>query len=344
MKKILLFLFLSVLLSAQKVELIKLDQNIKDRRGLIKSLTLIDNRIDKTIGTITDKKETAEIKFADENLKSHFESWFLNDNKKVGNTDIVIMLESLKIYDEQDANKDYPYAKLKIKISSFLKRNDKYYFISRYDNVIVCDPKDTSHPQKYLTSVTSQIIASFIIESYSDTITGTYIPENEINNYSQYLNKNYTAFNDLQLKDGVYLNFKSFYNQEPNAEYSVGKNKKGETVKLFNNGVQVSLSEMYCYVEGGKAYRLTPVGFDEMHKDDKGFYIYSSRANLFTESKNIAVLIGAGAGGAVGAVIGSIIDSAIDKNAGAIIGIGAKTKQESNIYIDSLTGEYIFEK
>lgn len=334
----------SVSLVAQKIEVIKLDQNIKDRRGLTKSLIFIDNRTDKVIGNVADKKETAEVKFENEDLKNHFENWFLNDNKKIGNTDLVIMLEGLKVYDEQDANKDYPYAKLKIKISSFLKRNDKYYFVSRYDNVIVCDPKDTSHPQKYLASVTSEIIAAFIRESYSNTIMGSYIPENEINNYDHFLGKNYKAFNDAKIKDGVYTNFKSFYNQEPNAEYSIGKNKKGEAVKLLNNGVQVSLSEMYCYVENGKAYRLTPVGFDEMHKDNKGFYIYSSRANLFTEANNRAVLIGAGAGGAVGAMIGSIIDSASNKNAGAINGIGAKTKQESNIYIDSLTGDYIFER
>jgi hypothetical protein len=260
MKKILAFILFSVLISAQKVELIKLDQNIKDKNGRTKSLTFVDNRTDKTIGTITDKDETAEIKFADENLKSHIESWFLNDNKKLGNTDIVVMLEELKVYDEQDRNKDFPYAKLKIRISSFLKRNDKYYFINRFDNVIVCNPKITSHAQRYLVPRISDIITEFIKASYSNTISGSFIPENEINNYNEYLGKNYKAFNNPELKDGVYTSFKSFYNQEPNADYSTEKNRKGKVVRLMQNGIQTSLSEMYCYVEGGKAYKLTPVG------------------------------------------------------------------------------------
>jgi len=344
MKKILPFILFSVFVSAQKVELIKLNQNIKDKNGRTKSLTLIDNRPDKTIGTIADKDEMAEIKFADENLKSHIENWFLNDNKKLGNTDIVIMLEELKVYDEQDRNKDFPYAKLKIKISSFLKRNDKYYFINRFDNVIVCNPKVTAHAQRFLAPRISDIISEFIKVSYSNTISGTFIPENEINNYNEYLSKNYKAFNNPELKDGVYINFKSFYNQEPNAGYSVEKNRKGKVVRLMQNDLQTSISEMYCYVEGGKGYKLTPVGFDGMKKDEKGFSIFSSRVNLFAENKGGGAMVGAIAGGVVGALIGAAIDSASSSNSGAMNGIGYKSTIESYVYIDSLTGGYIFTK
>ncbi|WP_312902871.1 hypothetical protein [Chryseobacterium taichungense] len=342
MKKILFFLMFSLSLAAQRVEFVTLDQSIKDKRGLTKSLTLIDTRIDKEIGTIADKKETAEIKFKDENLKDHFESWFLNDNKKVGNTDIVIMLEELKIYDEQNNNKDYPFAKLKIKISSFIKRNDKYYFIGRFDNVIVCNPKLTPHPQRFLARQISDIITEFIKLSYINTDPGILIPENEIINYNSYLGKNYKAFNNPGLKDGVYSNFKEFYNQEPNANYILEKNKKGKVVRLMNKGVESSFSEMYCYVEGGKAYKLTPVGFDEMKKDDKGFYIYTSRVNLFAESNTGGILVGAILGGIPGALIGAAIESGANPPNGAVHGIGYRSSLESNVYIDSLTGAYIF--
>lgn len=334
----------SISLTAQKVEFIKLNGNIKDKNSRTKSLTFIDNRTDKMIGTITDKKETAEIKFENEDLKNYIEKWFSDDNKKSGTNDIVIILEELKAYDEQDENKDFPYAKVKIKISGFLKRNERYYFINRFDNIIVCNPKTTAHPQNFLVPRISEVITEFIKACYFLNVTGSYIPQSEINNYDSYLKKTYTAFNSPELKDGVYLNFKSFRNQEPTSEYSTEKNRKGKVVRLMHNGLQTSISEMYCYVEAGKAYKLTPVGFDEMHKDEKGFYIHSSRVNLFVETKTGGVFIGAIAGGFVGAMIGAAIDSASSSNSGAMPGIGYKSTLETDVYIDSLTGGYIFEK
>lgn len=344
MRKLLFFLLISATITAQKVELITLNQNIKDKKGFIKSLTLIDNRRDKVIGSVTDKDGKAEIKFADADLEIHFEKWFQSDNSKVGNTDIVIMLEDLKVYDEQDNNKTFPYAKAKIKISGFLRRNDKYYFISRFNNVIVCNPKTVSHPQKYLAQQISDVISEFIKITYSGTVSGTYIPENEINSYNEYLIKNNKALNNSVLENGVYTSFKTFYNQQPNFEYSLEKNKKGKVVRLIKNDLSTSFSEMYCYVENGVAYKLTPVGFDEMKKNEKGFYIHSSRVNLFAETKSGGVMIGAIAGGVVGALIGAAIDSGSNGANGAVKGIGFKSTQESNVFIDSLTGAYIFEK
>ena len=344
MKKIILFLMLSVSLAAQKVEFIKLNGNIKDKNSRTKSLTFIDNRTDKAIGSIADKKETAEIKFENEDLKNYIEKWFSDDNKKLGTNDIVIMLEELKAYDEQDENKDFPYAKVKIKISGFLKRNERYYFINRFDNVIICNPKTTAHPQNFLVPRISEVITEFIKSCYFLNVTGSYIPESEIIHYDEYLGKTYQAFHNPELKDGVYLNFKSFRNQEPTPEYSPEKNRKGKVVRLLHNGAQASLSEMYCYVETGKAYKLTPVGFDEMNKDEKGFYIHSSRVNLFVETKTGGIFIGAIAGGFVGAMIGAAIDSASSSNSGAMPGIGYKSTLETDVYIDSLTGGYIFEK
>lgn len=344
MNKVVLFLMFSVLCFGQKVEFIKLDQNIKDKKGLTRSLTLIDNRPDKTIGIITDKKETAEIKFEAEDLKGYFENRFLEDNKKLGNMDVVLMLEELKVYDEQDENKDYPYAKAKIKLTTFLKRNDRYYFINRFDNVIVCNPRRTAHAQRFLATMISDIIAELIKNSYSGMISGPFIPENEVINYDEYLTSKYKIFLNSELKSGVYCNFKEFLNQEPNTKYSVEKNKKGRVVRLMNGGLQAPLSDMYCYIEEGKVYKLTPVGFEVLQKDAKGFYIYTSRANLFAESKTGGVFVGAIAGGIVGALIGAAIDSGSNTNAGAINGIGFKSTQESNVYIDSLTGAYIFEK
>lgn len=346
MKKsiVLILMMISALFTAQKSEIIKLDQNIKDKNSRTKSLTFIDNRSDNKIGTITDKEEKAEVKFEHEDLKSYIENKFIEDNRKVGTNDIIIMLEYLKVYNEQDNNRDFPYAKAKIKISAFLKRNDRYYFINRFDNVIVCNPKMAAHPQRFLATKIDEVITEFIKASYFLNITGSYIPESEINKYDEYLNKDYKAFNNPILKDGVYLNFKSFREQNPNPDYYTEKNKKGKVVRLMTKDVQTSISQMYCYVEEGKAYKLTPVGFDEMVKDQKGFYIHTSRVNVFYQAKTGGAFVGAIAGGFVGAVIGAAVDSASSSNSGAMNGIGYRSTLETDVYIDSLTGGYVFTK
>lgn len=320
----------SVSLSAQKIETIEFKENIKDRKALTKSLTLIDGRKDKVIGKISNKKGEAEIRLPDEDLKNLIESWFAEDNKTTGNKDIVLYLEELKVYDEQAQNDKEKYSKAKIKISSFLKRNDNYYFINRFDNVIVCDPKRTSTASKYLSLTIAEIIAEFIKSSYTNTVSGQYIPENDIANYESYIDKNNKSLNE-KLKDGVYLNFKSFTEQKPAEGYFFEKNKKGNVVRIKNKeDLAISINETFSYVDGGVAYIPTPAGFKEMKKDGKGYYIIASRTQLFTEKGGNGVLIGAVAGGLVGAAIGAAIDSGSHK--ATVNGKGFKSPAMGKVY------------
>ncbi|NML58297.1 glycine zipper family protein [Chryseobacterium cheonjiense] len=341
MKKLILFFLFSVSLSAQKIETIEFKENIKDRKALTKSLTLIDGRKDKVIGKISNKKGEAEIRLPDEDLKNLIESWFVEDNKTTGNKDIVLYLEELKVYDEQAQNDKEKYSKAKIKISSFLKRNDNYYFINRFDNVIVCDPKRTSTASKYLSLTIAEIIAEFIKSSYTNTVSGQYIPENDIANYDSYIDKNNKSLNE-KLKDGVYLNFKSFTEQKPAEGYFFEKNKKGNVVRIKNKeDLAISINDTFSYVDGGVAYITTPDGFKEMKKDGKGYYIIASRTQLFTQKNGNGVLIGAVAGGLVGAAIGAAIDSGSHK--AAVNGKGFKSPAMGKVYIDSLTGNFSFQ-
>lgn len=341
MKKIFFFFLLSVALSAQKTEIIELNQSIKDKKGLTKSLTLIDNRTDTTIGTISGKKETVEIKFDHKDLKNHFENWFSEDNTIKGNNDITLILEELKVYNEQDPGQKEAFGKAKIKISSFLKRKDKYYFINRYENVIVSDPKKIGNEPKFLAQQISTVFSECIKDSYSNVVSGMMIPENELGNYSAYLNKNYKAFNESQLVEGVYKNFKSFYDQKPEPDYYIVKNKKGKLVSVKYKDFSVPLGEVFCYVDSGKAYRAIPSGFVEMTKGIKGFYIISSRAQLSVQKMTGGMMVGALAGGVVGALVGGALDPGTSHTATIT---GAKTGTSSKVYLDSLTGAYVFEK
>lgn len=89
------FFLFPLLMLGQKTEFIKLTQSIKDKRGMTKSLTLIDTRADKVIGKLLRKGEEVEMKFAnDDNLKGSIEKWFEENNEVKGNNDIVLIRRS----------------------------------------------------------------------------------------------------------------------------------------------------------------------------------------------------------------------------------------------------------
>jgi len=334
MKRIVFFLLLStsVFAFAQRTETVKLNHNIKDKFSRTKSLIVKDKRADKNIGTITYKGEAVEIEFVGNDPKKDIENWFAEDNKARGNNDIVILIEEIKV----NEFKETQLSKAKIKISSFINRNGKYYFINRYNNTLDFNSKVTPNIPKTISAAISSVLSSLINDSYSHITISIPIEESELDNYEAAVSKNIKYLNVPVLTDGVYTDFRSFYLQKPKDDYYVDKNKKGIVVGIKNkDNLTVSGGELFGYVENGKAYRLTPVGFLEMQKDDKGFYIFSSRFELFPPKSNNGVMIGAMMGGMVGALIGAAVDSSGSGRRNQNLGL-------SHIYIDSLTGEYIF--
>ncbi|MDN3695599.1 hypothetical protein QWZ06_26895 [Chryseobacterium tructae] len=341
MKKVFFFLLIAVSLAAQKTELVELKQNIKDRRGIAKSITIIDNRADKEIGNTLFHKDTYTFKFANDDLKSHIENWFLKDNKTRGNNDIVLLLEDLKVYCE-DPEAKLPTTKIKIKLSSFIKRNNKYYFLNRFQNIIT---SDSSFP-KHVAAQISSAVTGTIRDSYTCLpLVGT-ISEEELPNYEQYLTKISPVFGNAELKDGVYKDFRSFYDQKPEPGYVIDKNKKGRVTNIKDTNATLNQEVIdnelvFGYIENGKAYRSTPAGYLEMIKDDKGFYVVANKSELFAANgANGAsgAMIGAMAGGIVGALIGAAIDSGSSRR-----GSNVDTSNMPNIYLDSLTGSYMFD-
>lgn len=334
MKKIIIFLLLAGALSAQKTEIIKLDKNIKDKNSRTKSLSLIDTRTDKDLGTLVYKGEPVQMKFSNEDLKSHIETWFADDNKARGNNDITMLLEEVKISSFQNTG----LAKVKIKVSSFINRGGKYFFINRYYNTLSFNSKLTPNIPREVSSSVSDLLSSFINESYSHTVLSTPIPEADLNNYEAILEKNMKWMTSSELTNGVYKDFRSLADQKPTIGYYAEKNKKGKVIGVKDkNNLVVLNEEVYGYIEDGKVYLLTPVGYLEVQKDDKGYYIVSSRQELYPKNNNTGAMVGAMAGGIVGALIGAAIDS------GSKTGRNANTTL-SHVYIDSLTGAYIFEK
>lgn len=343
MKKLIFFLILPIFTFCQDVELIHLDKNIRDKKGDVKSLKVIDNRPSKDIGTFTDGKKSVALKFENENLKKYIQDWFLaNNTNPNGKKDLVLVIEDITSYSQKDEGNKDSYSKLNLKISSFLKINNQYYFISRFNNVAVYFVTKPKQAQNHFADLISNILTNFIKSSYTAPVSQYFVPENEVNSYEYYITQNFKAFNSPELKDGIYTTFKNFANQEPSPNFTIERNKKGNPKRLLHNNEEVSFDEIYGYVENGKAYKLTPVGFDEMKRNENGYYITSSRNNIFIKNKNSGAINGALYAGGIGAFVGNILDSTASKNAGGMEPFGNSTSTQTNVYLDFLTGNYIF--
>lgn len=335
MRKVLFFLLFSVLISAQEPAFLEFKQSLKDKNARTKSLTVLDVREDKNIGIIERKNEQFEIKLANEDVTSLFSKKFAEDNKTLGSTDLVVLVENLKVSNQKDQQgKDY-FFKTHIKLAGFIKRNDKYYFLNRFENSIIT--VNTPSFQKDIVKNVESVFSDFIKGLYGSPSFFEYIPEAELKNYESYLTNQNLSLGTL--KDGVYTTYKTFYKQVPDPNYSVYKNSKGEIKRLKYKGENFNEREVYCFVDGGKMYKTLNVGFIETTKNDKNYTFLFSRYKIFGENANTGVLIGAMAGGLVGAAIGAALDST-PRAPQKLYGIPSKI--ETEVALDNLTGDYVF--
>ncbi|MBC7557273.1 MAG: hypothetical protein H7195_09970, partial [Chryseobacterium sp.] len=156
-------------------------------------------------------------------------------------------------------------------------------------------------------------------------------------NYNEILKQKYAAFTNVQLKDGVYLDYVSFFEQKPVEYYQLVKNN-GEVIRAVDaKDDRIPARKFFCYVENGKAYKNTAIGFLALNKDEKGYFVQSNLGILSPEEIKISVFYVL-AGGIVGGVVGGVVEGIR-----ADVKLQKAMKEEKyNIYVDFLNGEYIF--
>ena len=173
-----------------------------------------------------------------------------------------------------------------------------------------------------------------MFETYRATPLEIAIPRNDLLGYNEILKSNYPVFIENSLKDGVYLDYKSFFEQKAIENYQLIKNGD-EVVRAVNtNDDRIPARKIYIYVENGKAYKNTQAGFLELQKDQRGYFIRANKYILFPEEINVSsgfYLFGAIGGATVAVIQLSKYNKALKE-------------ERYNIYIDYLNGEYSFEK
>jgi hypothetical protein len=332
MKKTLLFFLFSVFISAQKNQFIEFRSNIKDKNHIAQSLTLLDRRDDKTIGIISHRKEPFEVKFEKDDLEKLFSDWFIEDNKERGKTQYFLMLEHLKVNDipaERSVT-----GHLEMRMSTFLKRNDKYYFLKKIRISKDYPQKDHAYITRAIAAKISAELTNIVKDSYTETGLNVPISETDLGNYEKIISEQLPVYSSQSFTDGVYRDYKSFAEQKPDKEFTVKKNKDGviKGVKRVDGYDNLS-KDVFAIIDNGIAYKKTPISIIEIEKDNEGIFIIASQEEIFPQT-NTAIYVGAGAGGIIGGLVVAVIDIA-----------ASKIRKQNALYyrvgIDKLTGEYI---
>jgi len=332
MKKIALFFLFSVFISAQKNQFIELRNNIKDKKHVASSLTFLDRREDKSIGIVSHRKDPYEVKFEKEDLEKLFSDWFLENNKELGQTKYFLMLEHLKVNDipaERSVS-----GHLEMQMSTFLKRNDKYYFLKKASISKDYPQKDHAYITRAIAAKISSELTDIVTDSYTEAGLNIPISEIDLGNYQKIISELLPVYNSQSFTDGVYRDYKSFAEQKPDKELTVRKNKDGviKGVKRIDGYDNLS-KDVFAIIDNGIAYKKTPTSIIEIEKDNEGYFITASEEEIFPQS-NTAIYVGAGVGGIIGGLVVAVIDIA-----------ASKIRKENALYyrvgIDTLTGEYI---
>ncbi|MEI3788695.1 MULTISPECIES: hypothetical protein [unclassified Chryseobacterium] len=333
MKKKLLFLLFSSFVSAQKDQFIELRNSIKDKSHFAKSLTLLDKREDKNIGIVSHRKDPFAVKFEKDNLEKLFSDWFLEDNKVQGNIQYFLVLENLKVNDIPSERSVTGH--LEMKMSTFLKRNDKYYFLKKRTISKDYPQKDHAYITRAIAAKISSELANIIKDSYTETGLNIPIFETDLGNYEKIIPEKLPVYSSETFTDGVYKDYKSFAEQKPDKEFAVKKNKDGviKGVKRVD-GYDNLGKDVFAIIDNGIAYKKTPVSIIEIEKDNDGIFIMASQEEIFPQYNSTPIIVGAGAAGAIGGLVAAVIDVAATK-------IRKRNASYYRVGIDKLTGEYI---
>ncbi|MBV8327106.1 hypothetical protein [Chryseobacterium sp.] len=336
MKKLLQVIFtcIAVISFSQTKEEIKFKGNILNYTDYAyKAFKVIDQREDQQIGTLPfgDKKEMREIVFPN-NPGVDFNAWFAKSNGyATGNTEFVMVLKKLKL-SIGESNGKTTEGNIDFSAQTFAKNGDKYQFLYKKDTVFTFNNKEIA---EYMVKNIPVIYSVFIKKSYSLKPSAREVEIRDLADYEQYVKSNTLALKEGPLKDGIYLDHASFFNQTPEpGNFTFETNTKGEITKALKEEdgkkTKIQAYKMFAYVDKGKVYKHTFSGFMELNKDEKGYYVIANRGHLFPVAVNNTY----GMFGLIGGIAGAIEQGERQKK--------MKKQDTGKVYIDPMTGEYDF--
>jgi hypothetical protein len=334
MKQIFILLLFSVKLMAQEKETINLSKSIKNDKNSIKTFTVIDQRPNKDIGSVMYHKDQVNVVF-ENNAEKDITDWFYKNNPVRGNDNFVLLLENIEI--TEDKKEKSSIGKLNLRASTFIKRDDGYHFVYRIDTVATVSSRTTPYLAQSLAKKTTLIFTDLFKSSYKLKPWEYSISENDLPNYTSLLKDKLDILKTETLKDGVYKDYYSFFTHNPEPGFIIETNTKGIVTKAVNGEKKEPIRNFYAFVHNGIPFKVIPVGYVEIFRDDQGLFIEVKKEELFPESNSSFIMIGGGIAGLIGSVAANVAIAAIDAGA-------AKKRRAmagTEVSLDPFTGHYI---
>lgn len=324
-----LFLLFPFMVFAQKEVEVPTTGSIKDPSGKTKNLIVLDERPNPDLGTIQYKNQTLKFVTKDTTLKQFFEDWFKRNNKNPkGDQNMVLVIEDIQFLNEVEDDKNF--LKADVRASTFVEKDGQYYFIRRVNTTVT--PGELPNSPLGISVAVPMEFASLMKASYIIPPSVKPITSTQLKDYASILSSDLPVFRGNGLKDGVYKDYNSFFNQQPEVGFQLVRNNNNNITKASNGQENIGIHIIYGYVENGVAYKNTAGGFMEMKMDDSGFYVFSNRGTLAPVQMDSTY----GMFGLVGAGIGAIATNAKNKK--------LQQAEKYKIYIDPLSGGYIYQK
>lgn len=325
-------LFITVFSFAQDKEFIKLKGNIPNNgEGDYNTLQVIDNRKDKTIGILPfgEDKLMKEVSFQN-GIAEDLTDWYRKSNLKGGKQDLVFVINDLR-FSVKETGEKKNIGTMNFSLQSFVKDGDTYRFLYKKDTVFRFSHKDVSD---IMVKNLHHILSLYFEKTFKAKPLKYDLNPTDVSDYQNYVN-HFLAFTDEQLKDGIYLDYNSFFRQLPEEGNYILERFEGGTldraVKTENGKKKkIPSHKIFIYVENGEAYKNTFSGFQKLHKKENGFYIRTKPETLFPPQYNLKL-------GMMFGLVGGIADALMEKPKPQSIYL------EQEICIDPMTGEYDFQ-
>ncbi|MEC5158390.1 hypothetical protein [Chryseobacterium sp. MP_3.2] len=326
-----LFLLLPLFAFSQKTQEIYVMGTIKDKSNTTKSVSFIDLRESKDLGTVTFKGKQVQFIFPKNDAEIFVNEWFLKYNKDPkGNNNIVLVLEKLHFANNPTEDEKNHFT-ADFRASTFLEKEGQYFFLSRVNNLYTPNQDFPENPMGIALTVT-QLFQSLLNQSYTKTPSTLALSKESLSDYETFLVPSLAANKNPELASGIYSDFESFFSQSPLLGYELIRNANNEVKSAKKGEETIPSYKIFAYSDGNKAHLNTAGGFLELEKDDKGFFVTSNEGTLNPAQMNSTY----GMFGLIGAGIGAIETSAKNK--------AARKLPTSKIYIDPLSGKYIYGK
>lgn len=81
-----------------------------------------------------------------------------------------------------------------------------------------------------------------------------------------------------------YKDFYSFFTHNPEPGFTIETNSKGIATKAIRVEEKKPIRNFYAFVHNGIAFKVIPVGYVEIFRDEKGLFIEAKKEQLFPQN------------------------------------------------------------